>query len=128
MQSYRRKEHTAVTAVRLNLDTDGLTYRKWGAVQVAKPGDWVVNRGEDAYTVDAEVFERTYRPLSPGVYEKTSRVWARRAETAGVMPTREGSTVYQAGDYLVYNDPEEKDGYGMSSAKFESLYVAESVS
>jgi hypothetical protein len=127
MQSYRRKEHTEVTAVCLNLDTDGFTYRKWGAMQRAKPGDWLVNKGDDVYTVDAETFERTYRRLSPGLYEKTSQVWARRAEMAGVIPTREGSTAYKAGDYLVFNDPEEKDGYAISASKFESLYVAESV-
>lgn len=128
MQSYRRREHTAVTAIRLNLDTDGFTYRKWGAMQRAKPGDWLVNNGDDVYTVDAETFERTYSRLGPGLYEKTSRVWARRAETAGVIPTREGSTAYKAGDYLVFNDPEEKDGYAISASKFESLYIAESVS
>ena len=39
---YRKKEGQFVTAVRLDLDFDGLTYRKWGADQRCKPGDWLV--------------------------------------------------------------------------------------
>jgi len=111
--------------VRLDLDTDGFTYRKWGGQQRCKAGDWIVcNYDGDTYTIDAEVFARTYREAGKGVYEKTSTVWAVRADAAGVIPTKEGSTAYEAGDMLVFNDPDGTDGYAMSAAKFASLYEA----
>ena len=123
MQKYRRRG--CVTAVRLDLDTEGFTYQKWGGVQFCKKGDWIVNYKSDAYTVDAESFERTYRMLSPGVYEKTVSVWAERANEAGVIQTKEGSTAYVQGDYLVFNEPGRKDGYAMSADRFHELYEAE---
>ena len=36
----------------------GLTYRKWGGEQRAKPGDWLVDNGGEVDTVDAESFAR----------------------------------------------------------------------
>lgn len=119
---YRRRQRTTVTAVRLDLDTDGFDYRKWGGVQRCKPGDWIVSNAGDTYTVDADVFARTYREVGPGVYEKVAPVWAERAEAAGTIRTKEGATDYAAGDWLVFNDPSRKDGYAMSAAKFASLY------
>src|SRR6185503_6654263 len=98
-----------VAAVRLAFEAQGFAfhYRKWGGEQRAKPGDWLVDNDGDAYTVDAAVFARTYRALherGPGAYVKTTSIWAERAERPGVVPTKEGSTQYQAGDYLVSND------------------------
>ncbi len=122
MHQYRRKQKATVTAVQLDLDTDGLTYRKWGATQRAKRGDWLVNNGGDVYTVDADTFARTYRYTRDGLYEKTANVWAREAEEAGKINTKEGSTDYEPGDYLVFNDPEGKDGYAVKPEKFQSLY------
>lgn len=122
MQQYQRKKRTTVTAVRLDLDTEGFTYQKWGGKQRCKRGDWLVNNQGDVYTVDSEVFERTYRMVSPGVYEKSAPVWAEQAEKPGTVRTKEGSTDYKAGDYLVFNDPGGKDGYAMTSEKFHSLY------
>jgi hypothetical protein len=122
LQEYRRKKRTSVTAVRLDLDTEGFTYRKWGGAQRCKRGDWLVNNQGDVYTVDGETFDRTYRMVSPGVYEKDAPVWAERAETSGAIETKEGSTSYKAGDYRVFNDPDGKDGYAMTSATFDSLY------
>ena len=111
-----------MTAVRLDLDTDGFTYRKWGGTQHCKRGDWLVNNQGDVYTVDGETFERTYRQVSPGVYEKNAPVWAEQAETPGTIQTKEGSTGYQKGDYLVFNDPGGKDGYAMTAETFHALY------
>src|SRR4029077_16160538 len=114
-----------VVAIRLSVDTDGFVYRKWGAEQRAKPGDWLVDNGGDIYTVDADVFARTYRKVgsAPGAYVKPTPVWARKAETAGAVPTKEGQTNYQAGDYIVSNTSDDSDQYAISAAKFEALYM-----
>jgi hypothetical protein len=121
---YVRRPERPVTAVRLNLDTDGLVYHKWGGEQRGKPGDWLVDNEGDVYTVDAEVFERTYRAVGPGAYVKATPVWAEKAREPGTVKTKEGSTDYRAGDYLVSNDPDGSDEYAISAEKFESLYTA----
>lgn len=109
-------------AVRLDLDTDGFTYQKWGGTQRCKRGDWLVSNRGDVYTIDAETFDRTYRQVSPGVYEKDAPVWAEQAAESGTIKTKEGSTAYKAGDYLVFNGPAGEDGYAMSRETFHSLY------
>jgi hypothetical protein len=108
--------------VRLTLVTDGFTYQKWGGIQRCKPGDWIVDNDGDVYSVDAEVFARTYRQVAPGNYEKHSVVYVERATNAGAIDTKEGSTNYEAGDYLVFNDEQGTDGYAISASKFHRLY------
>jgi hypothetical protein len=122
VQEYRRKKRTLVTAVRLDLETEGFAYRKWGGTQHCKRGDWLVNNQGDVYTVDDDTFNRTYRRVSPGSYEKDASVWAEQTRESGTIQTKEGSTAYTAGDYLVFNDPDGKDGYAMTSKTFHSLY------
>ena len=122
LRKYVRRAATSITAVQLDLDMDGFTYRKWGGVQTASAGDWLVNNGGDVYTVNGEVFERTYRLISPGVYQKAQPVWAREAEADGSIQTKEGETHYRAGDMIVFNDPDEKDGYAMTAETFNDLY------
>ena len=122
LKEFRRRERTTVVAVRLDLETEGFTYRQWGGPQRCKAGDWIVHTGADTYTVDAGVFARTYRAVSRGVYEKVSSVWAARAEDAGAIQTKEGSTAYEAGDMLVFNDRAGRDGYAMSKDRFDALY------
>jgi len=112
-----------VVAVRLALETDGLTYQKWGAEQRARPGDWIVDSEGDVHSVDAEVFARTYRQTGPGTYVKTTPVWAERVDHAGVVRTKEGRTHYQPGDYLVSNDQEGSDQYAIAAERFEYLYT-----
>jgi hypothetical protein len=112
-----------VTAVRLGLDTEGLVYRKWGGEQRAKPGDWIVDNEGDVYSVDADVFDRTYRKTGPGTYVKTTPVWAERADSAGTVKTKEGGTDYQPGDYLVSNNSDGSDEYAIAAKKFEALYT-----
>jgi hypothetical protein len=119
---YRKKVTSFVAAVRLALDTDGFTYRKWGGVQRCKAGDWIVDNEGDIYTVDAEVFTRTYRAVSPGRYVKVTPVWAVIAEVEGTIQTKEGVSHYAPGDYLVYNDEAGTDSYCMSAEKFEAMY------
>jgi hypothetical protein len=120
---YVRRPDRPVVAIRLALDTDGLVYRKWGGEQRAKPGDWIVDNDGDIYTVDGDVFARTYRQTGPGTYVKTTRVWAERARSAGSVQTKEGVTRYEAGDYLVSNSRDGSDEYAVSAEKFESLYA-----
>ena len=50
---YRKNPDQFVTAVRLNLDTQGFVFNKWGGEQRCKPGDWLVDNDGDVYTVDA---------------------------------------------------------------------------
>jgi len=121
---YVRRPERSVVAVRLALDTDGLVYRKWGGEQRAKAGDWLVDNDGDVYTVDADVFERTYRQTGIGTYVKTTPIWAEQASRAGSIKTKEGVTHYEAGDYLVSNNIDGSDDYAISATKFESLYTA----
>lgn len=120
MQKFQKR--STIVAVQVDLETDGFSYRKWKATQHCKPGDWLVNNQGDTYTVDRETFESTYSQVSPGVYRKTAPVWAEVAREAGAIPTKEGITHYEAGDYLVFNDPERKDGYAVGAEKFEEMY------
>lgn len=121
-RKYRKKAGSFVAAVQLNLETKGFNYEKWGGTQTCKPGDWVVDNDGDVYTVDSETFARTYRPVSPGIYEKTAAVWAEVAERAGQVQTKEGVTHYEAGAYLVFNDPEGKDVYAVKAKSFKKMY------
>jgi hypothetical protein len=120
---YVKRTNTLVVAVQLDLDTEGFRYQKWGGEQTCKPGDWIVNNGGDVYTVDRETFQRTYREESSGLYRKITPVWVELAEHDGAIPTKEGVTHYKAGDYLVFNDEDGKDGYAVSAASFTAMYV-----
>jgi hypothetical protein len=53
------------------------------------------NQG-DVDIVDGETFAATYREVRPGVSKKDAPVWAKRAEAAGVIRTKEVSTDYGA--------------------------------
>jgi hypothetical protein len=122
-QRFVRRADRPVAAVQLALETDGLTYRKWGGEQHAKAGDWLVDNDGDVYTVDGDVFARTYRSTATGAYIKVTPVWAVRAASSGEVRTKEGTTRYAAGDYLVSNDREGTDQWAMTAAAFESLYA-----
>jgi len=121
-RKYHKKGGSFVVAVQLNLDTKGFTYEKWGGTQTCKTGDWVIDNDGDVYTVDSETFARTYRRVSPGIYEKTASVWAEVAEKAGHVDTKEGVTHYHAGAYVVFNDPQGKDAYAVEAESFEGMY------
>jgi hypothetical protein len=119
---YVKRAASFVVAVQLALQTKGFTYEKWGGTQTCKPGDWVVSNNGDTYTVDRDSFERTYKNLSPGLYRKTTPIWAEVAQQAGNVQTKEGVTSYKAGDYLVSNDQEGKDPYAISKTSFDAMY------
>lgn len=119
---YRRKPSQSVVAVQLKMDTDGFRYRKWGDEQHCKAYDWVVDNGSEVYTVDADSFARTYTAVGQGTYVKTGRVWAERAISPGRVKTKEGSTGYEAGDWLVSNEEDGSDCYAVSARRFDKLY------
>jgi hypothetical protein len=121
-RKYRKKANHYVIAVRLDVDTDGFSYRKWGGKQRAKRGDWLVDQQGEIHTVDASVFARTYKRIRPGIYIKTTPVWAEVATESGSVKTKEGESRYRRGDYLIYNDSTGRDGYCMSAAKFKAMY------
>jgi hypothetical protein len=122
---YRKKPDQYVVAVQLSLETEGFTYKKWGALQRCKPGDWLVNNQGEVYTVDQASFADTYRqkrPDLPGIYVKATVIWAERAAKAGKVATKEGVSQYRAGDYLVSNKADGSDAYCISAGKFEAMY------
>jgi len=123
LTKYLKKTASRVVAVQLDLETDGLTYQKWGGTQTCKAGDWIVNNDGDVYTVDCETFGRTYGAVSPGIYKKVAPVWAEVTEQPGQIATKEGVTHYKAGAYLVYNEPDGKDGYAVDAETFEKMYA-----
>ena len=125
MKRYIRRPDRPVVAVKLALEMDGFVYRKWGAEQRAKTGDWLVDSDGDVHTVDDAVFHHTYRQAESGgvgAYVKVTPVWAKRAAQAGTVQTKEGATHYDAGDYVVANNPDGTDAYAVPAEKFESLY------
>jgi len=121
-QKYVKRPSQAVAAVQLKLDTAGFDYEKWGSTQRCQPGDWLVDNGGDIYTVNEETFARTYRRVATGAYVKVTPVWAEKATEAGAIQTKEGTTNYAAGDYLVFNEAGGKDGYATAAAKFDEMY------
>lgn len=124
LERYQRRPGATVHAICLDLETDGFDYVKWGARQHCTRGDWIVSNDGDTYTVDADVFQRTYESIGGVEYQKTGTVWAEQAMSAGRIETKEGSTGYEAGDYVVYNQPDRTDGYAVSRTKFEQMYEA----
>lgn len=119
---YRKKADQFLIAIQLDLDIDGFSYRKWGAVQRCNRGDWLVDNNGEIYTVNKDVFERTYYSVGSGKYIKKSPVWAEVATQSGSVQTKEGKSYYKAGDYLVYNNEDGSDAYCVSVDKFESMY------
>jgi hypothetical protein len=119
---YRKRSDQLVLALALELDTPGFAYQKWGGAQRCKRGDYLVHNTGDVYTVDRKTFERTYQQVAPATYRKLGHVWARPASEAGSVTTQEGITHYEAGSYLVSNDPEGRDSWAVTREKFESSY------
>lgn len=122
IQTYRKREGTEVFAIQLNLDLEAFTYRKWGGVQTCRRGDWIVDRNGSVHTVAADTFARTYEKVGPATYVKRGVVWAAPASSAGAIATKEGSTHYNQGDFLVWNDKDLTDGYAITKEIFASLY------
>ncbi len=121
-KQYRKKDNQFVIAVKIELDTEGFTYQKWGATQNCKPGDWLVKNGDDTYTIDQEVFNNTYRQVADGKFVKTTPIWAEIAQQDGSVKTKEGESHYKAGDYIVSNNEDGSDAYCITAKKFTQMY------
>jgi hypothetical protein len=119
---YIKRSNQAVTAIQINLEIPGFSYEKWGSLQQCKKGDWLVENNGEVYTVDAESFALTYTCISPGQYIKSTPVWAEIATCDGEIKTKEGVSQYKAGDYLVYNQEDRKDGYRITAEEFVKMY------
>ena len=120
MRRYRTS--IIIVAIQLDLETKGLDYQKWGGPQHAKAQDWIVNSNGEVYTIDAESFADTYESVGQGHYKKTAPTWAKRADKAGEVSTKEGISNYVAGDWLASNDPEGNDMYAISSETFNATF------
>ena len=77
-----------------------------------------MNNKGDVYSIDCDTFSRTYESTGPGMYVKRTPVWAEVAREVGVVRTKEGATHYEAGDYLVYNEPDGGDAYAVAKDAF----------
>lgn len=121
-QRYRKKADQLVIAVQLELEQAKLTYRKWGDLQTARRGDWLVDNEGDIYTVEQASFHDTYERVRPGLYRKTAPIWAERMTQAGAVATKEGLSNYAAGDYLVSNQQDGGDAYCIAADKFTRMY------
>lgn len=125
MKRFSKRKNLTVVAVQINLKTEGLDYEKWGGIQHAKSGDWLVDNDGECYSIDQKSFAKTYVLVDeniPGIYYKTGNVWAREAQGDGRIETKEGTTQYKKGDWVVFNNDDGTDGYSMSDEKFQSLY------
>jgi hypothetical protein len=121
-RQYRRKRDQFVLAVQLALEMDGFSYRKWGAEQRCTAGDWLVDNDGDVYTVAEKEFARTYQEIEPGRYWKATPIWAEPAAAPGSIQTLEGTTHYEAGDYVVANEELGPPTYAVKAKKFEAMY------
>lgn len=121
-KKYCKKANQFITAVQLDFKTEGFTYQKWGSTQQAKPGDWLVKNGNDTYTIDNEVFEKTYCQIDDAKYVKTTPIWAEKTTKDGSIKTKEGKLDYQIGDYLVSNSKDGSDDYCIDANKFQMMY------
>ena len=122
LKRYRKKEGLYVIAIQLDLDFDYFKYKKWDGIQTCKRNDWIINNSGDIYTVDNNVFQRTYKNIGLGIYTKTTNIWAKQTTKKGKIKTKEGESVYFPGDYIIFNDESGSDSYCISKKKFNELY------
>lgn len=91
---------SVVTARRLS---EPLTwYSERGAELHAAVGDWeLVDAAGARWTVAPATFARSYRPRSDGRYEKHEMVQAVRLTEPAQIPTREGLSAANRGDWVL---------------------------
>lgn len=125
MQKYKRKYNT-VRAIQLDFEAADLNYKKWGGIQRAYAGDWLVMNAGEVYTVERKSFAATYVPAPAnkdwGLYTKVGFVWAFKANHGGTIGTKEGISTYAEGDFVVFNKEDSTDGYCVKPDKFLSMY------
>ena len=103
---------------------DSFTYRKGGGVRLAFAVHEPISGGcRLTYTINREVFERTYSMVycvSPSLVRITPSDSARACPNRRHLFVQAGADA--AGDMIVFNDPEGRDGYAMSAETFSKLY------
>ena len=123
-QKLVKRPDQAVHARRLDLDTDGFTYRKWGGQQRCKAGDWIVSSDGDTYTLDAKTFARNYRHLKDGAYLQPHAGLGRTGDR-GRRGADEGRRHQVSGWRLSGLEPgRRRRGYAVAKAKFERTFTA----
>ena len=122
LKKYRKKANQKIHAIQLDMDLISFSYHKWHDTQACKAGDWLVENNGDVYTVDQQVFADTYLQIAPATYQKITPVWARQADEAGSVETKEGRSHYQVGDYILANNSNGSDSWCMSEETFHDLY------
>jgi hypothetical protein len=99
-QAGRYRSRGIVTATRLTAGRDWSTTR--GSALRAEAGDWELSTPDgDRWTVGADLFARDYARLPDGRYAKQAIVEAVRLTARTSVPTREGASVAETGDWLV---------------------------
>lgn len=122
VRKYQGKNPVIASAVKIDLETEGLSYTKWGGPQYGKQGDWLVCKLGDTYTIDVDSFDATYKKVGVGQYVKVAPVWAYEAMENGSVSTKEGDSQYSKGSYIVSNDPNFNDAYPIGGEKFLRMY------
>jgi len=83
-----------------------IVYKTWGTGE-GKKGDWViVGPGDDVYTCDAAIFQKTYSlvdPQVPHLYRKTGSIYAKQMDRDFLVETLEGMEYGTKGDWIAQN-------------------------
>ena len=58
-RKYKKKVTSFVTAIQLDLGTEGFVHLKWDRRQACNRGDWLIDSNGDEYTVSPESYSRT---------------------------------------------------------------------
>lgn len=88
----------------------------------AEAGDYVVTEGDGRWSVQADIFESTYRLRPDGLFEKTATIRAREVEATLKIATLEGLVHARKGDFLALGPA--GDVWPIPPERFLSRYVA----
>lgn len=92
-----------------------------GSALSARAGDWLITDGVQEWTVEADIFARTYRRLPDGRFAKDAPVDAVRTDRPLDVPTLEGVARAEAGDWVLRGVDGEL--WPVSDAYFRSTYT-----
>jgi hypothetical protein len=122
LRGARRYRSTAVVrATRLARPYTWRTAR--GSALSARAGDWRLSDGVEEWTVEADIFARTYRRLPDGRFTKDAPVDAARTDRPLDVPTCEGVARAEAGDWVLRGVDGEL--WTVTDAYFRSTYTPE---
>lgn len=97
--SLYKPKYVEITAIQLRMP---ITYELWGGTQTGKVGDWLVEKGNDTYTIDGTEFATSYQKhlTKHATYFKAEHIEAYEVRCDGYIETLEGRSKFKAGDYL----------------------------